>query len=171
MISILCWGRSYHWMLLLGVRLGSSLTLLNTRLGVPRVASTCCFFRAANGSWLSVSLKHTTFNNLHSQGHVHVTENVVYAAHLVQVSICHDHFAPIPSLGQATRSSTILGVNGLCVFLWFAAIKKTACGRGQRNLAPNNPGMFFRNIMFSFSASAAIFFGEFSLSFVAQCHN
>ena len=50
------------WTLLLGVCLGSSLTLLNTRLGVTRVVSTCCFFRAANGSWLSVSLKHTTFN-------------------------------------------------------------------------------------------------------------
>ena len=57
------WGRSYHWILLLGVCHGASVTLLNTRLGVTRVVSTCCFFRAANGSWLCVSLKHTTFNS------------------------------------------------------------------------------------------------------------
>ena len=55
------WGRSCHWILLLGVHRSFSIALLNTRLGVSRVISTCCF-RAANESWLSVSRKRTTFN-------------------------------------------------------------------------------------------------------------
>ena len=61
-INFCVWGRSCHLLLLLGVHEGLSWTLLNTRLGVTRVVSTCCSFCAANESWLSVSRKHTTFN-------------------------------------------------------------------------------------------------------------
>ena len=41
-VNFVVWGRSPHWILLLGVRMTLQ-NLLSMRLGVPRVISTCCF--------------------------------------------------------------------------------------------------------------------------------
>ena len=60
-INFVVWGRSRHWILLLGVRM----TLQNPpqyEIGCFRASFPPAVSRAANESWLSVSREHTTFN-------------------------------------------------------------------------------------------------------------